>query len=269
MSRSGASGSVEHRSAKSRARQSGQAIATVRVAPAEIETKSVKVGATQADIGEEGMVEPTTVKAGAAPSPVKASATRVNRTKATTSKVNTVKKVAENIEEKPPRAKAKKAEPVEEIDAVAKPKRAPTKVAKPEALTTEAAPRSTGQGFPVKTLDRLRRLLEEDRETYMRQAHDLAAEAEALASERESGDTQFDEESGEGDTLNVERERDLALSASAQQAVEEIERALTRMEAGTYGICERCGKKISVARLEALPFAALCIDCKSREERRR
>ena len=124
-------------------------------------------------------------------------------------------------------------------------------------------------GFPAKTLDRLRRLLEEDRETYVRQARDLAAEAEALATEREPGDTQFDEESGEGDTLNVERERDLALSASATQAVEEIDRALRRMDLGTYGICERCGKKISVARLEALPFAALCIDCKSREERRR
>jgi RNA polymerase-binding protein DksA len=123
--------------------------------------------------------------------------------------------------------------------------------------------------FPAKTLDKLRRLLEEERETYVRQAHDLAAEAEALASDREPGDTQFDEESGEGDTLNVERERDLALSASATQAVEEIDRALRRMDAGRYGICERCGKKIAVARLEALPFAALCIECKSREERRR
>jgi RNA polymerase-binding protein DksA len=123
--------------------------------------------------------------------------------------------------------------------------------------------------FSPKTLDKLRRLLEEERETYVRQAHDLAAEAEALASDREPGDTQFDEESGEGDTLNVERERDLALSASATQAVEEIDRALRRMDTGSYGICERCGKKIAVARLEALPFAALCIECKSREERRR
>jgi RNA polymerase-binding transcription factor DksA len=123
--------------------------------------------------------------------------------------------------------------------------------------------------FSPKTLDKLRRLLEEERETYVRQAHDLAAEAEALASDREPGDTQFDEESGEGDTLNVERERDLALSASATQAVEEIDRALRRMDIGSFGICERCGKKIAVARLEALPFAALCIECKSREERRR
>jgi len=142
-----------------------------------------------------------------------------------------------------------------------KPKAVPAPVS---AVATDAS-----GGFPAKTLDKLRRLLEEERETYMRQARDLAAEAEALASEREPGDTQFDEESGEGDTLNVERERDLALSASATQAVEEIDRALLRMDTGSYGICERCGRKIAVARLEALPFAALCIECKSREERRR
>jgi RNA polymerase-binding protein DksA len=141
--------------------------------------------------------------------------------------------------------------------------------APPKAAPAAALDKAESANFPAKTLEKLRRLLEEERETYVRQARDLAAEAEALASEREPGDTQFDEESGEGDTLNVERERDLALSASATQAVEEIDRALRRMDAGTYGICERCGKKISVARLEALPFAALCIECKSREERRR
>ena len=141
--------------------------------------------------------------------------------------------------------------------------KAPAKTAAPAPVAVADA------GFPAKTLDKLRRLLEEERETYLRQARDLAAEAEALAAEREPGDTQFDEESGEGDTLNVERERDLALSASATQAVEEIDRALRRMDVGNYGICERCGKKIAVARLEALPFAALCIECKSREERRR
>jgi RNA polymerase-binding protein DksA len=139
----------------------------------------------------------------------------------------------------------------------------------PKAAPAAVVKKVETANFPPKTLDKLRRLLEEERETYVRQARDLAAEAEALATEREPGDTQFDEESGEGDTLNVERERDLALSASATQAVEEIDRALRRMDAGNFGICERCGKKIAVARLEALPFAALCIECKSREERRR
>jgi RNA polymerase-binding protein DksA len=153
--------------------------------------------------------------------------------------------------------------------AEAKGKRGATATRAPAKAAPAAAPAEVSAGFPAKTLDKLRRLLEEERETYVRQAHDLAAEAEALAAEREPGDTQFDEESGEGDTLNVERERDLALSASATQAVEDIDAALHRMDLGTYGICERCGKKITVARLEAVPFAALCIECKSREERRR
>jgi RNA polymerase-binding transcription factor DksA len=115
----------------------------------------------------------------------------------------------------------------------------------------------------------LRELLLAERERHLRQAAALAAEAEALAREREQGDTQFDEESGEGDTINVERERDLILSATARQAVDEIDRALARMDAGTYGLCVPAGRRIPVARLEAIPWAEYCVDCKARVERRR
>ena len=80
---------------------------------------------------------------------------------------------------------------------------------------------------------------------------------------------QFDEESGEGDTISVERERDLMLSATANQAVEEIDDALARMAAGTYGLCTPAGRRIPVARLEAIPWAETCVDCKQRVERRR
>jgi DnaK suppressor protein len=119
------------------------------------------------------------------------------------------------------------------------------------------------------TIAKLRLLLEEERERHHRQAEELLAEAEALATEREPGDTQFDEESGEGDTVSVERERDLALSATARQTVEEIEAALARMEQRTYGYCATCGERIPVARLEAIPWAELCVKCKARGERRR
>jgi DnaK suppressor protein len=108
-----------------------------------------------------------------------------------------------------------------------------------------------------------RALLLAERETYVKQAETLREEAEQLAAEMEPGDIQFDEESGEGGTMNVERERDLALSAQARAAVDEIDRALSKLDAGTYGICEQCGEPIKRARLKALPYAALCIACKS------
>jgi DnaK suppressor protein len=114
-----------------------------------------------------------------------------------------------------------------------------------------------------KFLQEQRALLLAERDTYVQQAESLRAEAEQLAAEMEPGDIQFDEESGEGGTMNVERERDLALSAQARAAVDEIDRALAKIDAGTYGICERCGEPIKRARLKALPYAALCIGCKS------
>ncbi len=120
-----------------------------------------------------------------------------------------------------------------------------------------------------KTLEKLRAVLEAEMAKHIRQAEDLRAEADQLASEREQGDTQFDEESGEGDTVSVERERDLLLSASARQTVDEIRAALERMDAGTYGLCTPAGRRINMARLDAIPWADQCVDCKSARERRR
>ena len=121
----------------------------------------------------------------------------------------------------------------------------------------------------AKTLERLRHKLIEEKQRLLHQADELAAEAEQLAREREAGDTQFDEESGEGDTVNIERERDLLLSASARQVVEEIDEALIRIKKGSYGVCKYAGRKIPLERLEAIPWANVCVDCKARAERRR
>ena len=114
-----------------------------------------------------------------------------------------------------------------------------------------------------KFLDEQRQLLMEERGIYKGQAVDLRAEADSLALEREPGDVQFDEESGEGGTVTVDRERNLALSAQASAAVEEIDDALRKIDRKTYGGCERCFQPIPKARLRALPFARLCVACKS------
>ena len=108
-----------------------------------------------------------------------------------------------------------------------------------------------------------RQLLLEERQTYISSAEVLKAQADSLALEHEPGDVQFDEEGGEGGTANVDREIDLYLSAQARATVVEIDRALQKIEDGTYGICERCAEAIPDARLQALPYAALCVTCKS------
>jgi DnaK suppressor protein len=106
-------------------------------------------------------------------------------------------------------------------------------------------------------------LLKSERDHYMSQAAMLRAEADQLAVDMEPGDVQFDDESGEGATTNVERERDLAMSASAIGLAEEIERLLLTIENGAYGYCESCHKAIVRDRLRAMPAATLCVACKS------
>jgi DnaK suppressor protein len=115
----------------------------------------------------------------------------------------------------------------------------------------------------LKFLEEVRELLNEERAVYQEQATSLRAEADSLALEREPGDVQFDEESGEGGTVTVDRERNLALSGQASLAVEEIDYALERIAEKTYGYCERCFQPIPKPRLRALPYARLCVACKS------
>jgi RNA polymerase-binding transcription factor DksA len=183
---------------------------------------------------------------------------------------------------------AAKKEPAKQVAAKAAAKTATAKAAPAKAEPAKAEPvkkvvrKSTVicplSGFEVKpdkpnlsprTIDRLRTKLLEERARHVNQAEALQAEAAQLALDREEGDTQFDEEGGEGDTVSVERERDLMLSASARQIVEEIDSALERMKNKTYGLCTPAGRRISVERLEALPYADTCVDCKARAERRR
>ena len=65
-----------------------------------------------------------------------------------------------------------------------------------------------------------------------------------------------------------EREHELALTHNTRELLAQTERALARIEEGTYGTCESCGEPIGKARLQAFPRATLCVACKQREERR-
>ncbi|MBC8364055.1 MAG: hypothetical protein H8E59_03525 [Actinobacteria bacterium] len=108
-----------------------------------------------------------------------------------------------------------------------------------------------------------RQRLHEERVRYLRSADTLEAEADSLLDGREPGDVQFDEESGEGDTFAVARDLDLALSAQARDAVDQIDAALERIRKGVYGVCVQSGKNIPKERMKAIPWAAERVEYKA------
>ena len=109
-------------------------------------------------------------------------------------------------------------------------------------------------------LEKQRQALLAERRRYTEHAERYEAEAEQLVIEREPGDVQFDEESGEGDSIAVERDRALQISAREREEIAEIDAALARIEDGTYGICVVSGKPIPKERLEAIPHASMRVE---------
>ncbi|WP_461028282.1 TraR/DksA family transcriptional regulator [Streptomyces sparsus] len=84
---------------------------------------------------------------------------------------------------------------------------------------------------------------------------------------RDSGDGAGDDQVDTG-TKNVTREHEMAVTENAREVVHQTERALERLAAGTYGLCEGCGNAIGKARMQAFPRATLCVECKQKQERR-
>ncbi|MFC8709189.1 TraR/DksA C4-type zinc finger protein [Streptomyces sp. NPDC057197] len=94
-----------------------------------------------------------------------------------------------------------------------------------------------------------------------------SSEASLAGLMRDSGDGAGDDQADTG-TKNITREHELALAANARETLTQTERALDRLDAGTYGVCENCGNPIGKARMQAFPRATLCVECKQKQERR-
>ena len=76
------------------------------------------------------------------------------------------------------------------------------------------------------------------------------------------------DDSADAGAKTFQREHELALTQQARELLAQAERALSRIDDGSYGVCESCGQAIGKARLQAFPRATLCVACKQREERR-
>jgi RNA polymerase-binding protein DksA len=118
-------------------------------------------------------------------------------------------------------------------------------------------------------LDRLRAALLEERKR-VTDAIDYLHEENPGSIRDEAGELvapSVDDHIGDMATITFDRELDYTLEENAEGVLKAIDAALERMDNGTYGRCLNCGQPIAPERLEAIPWATRCIDCKRREER--
>jgi RNA polymerase-binding transcription factor len=115
-------------------------------------------------------------------------------------------------------------------------------------------------------LERIRTELELERQRLISALH---AVNHTASLEEETGDLSIgtDDHLADSATETFMRELDDGLEENAEHLLEEVERALLRIDEGTYGACSICGKAIPDERLEAVPYATLCIEHKRALER--
>jgi DnaK suppressor protein len=136
------------------------------------------------------------------------------------------------------------------------------------------APRSEAATLPVRPgeepwtgseLAEVRETLETDAAGLRR---DIEQAESQIANRLEDGIRDAGDDEADAGAKTFEREHEFAMTSNARHLLEQTERAVARIDAGTYGACESCGQPIGKARLMAFPRAVLCVTCKQREERR-
>ena len=112
--------------------------------------------------------------------------------------------------------------------------------------------------------DRYRDLLLDERERVSSSIQHLHEEGSL---EEETEEETYDNHLADSATATLNREIDYTLEENSGHVLSAIDEALSRIDSGTFGACGRCGKPIAEDRLDAIPYANRCIDCKRLEER--
>ncbi|MGZ4150059.1 MAG: TraR/DksA family transcriptional regulator [Actinomycetota bacterium] len=119
-----------------------------------------------------------------------------------------------------------------------------------------------------KEISDLRARLLEERAELGDQLTTIEDEAFSASQSDLSGDVGLDDESADAGTATFEREKDLSIENNVRDLMDKIDRALKRIDEGTYGLCSVCGRPIEKARIKALPYVDLCIkDAKAQSRR--
>ena len=113
-----------------------------------------------------------------------------------------------------------------------------------------------------------RERLEQEHASVQTEIENLGNEV-AILGEDQRVEGSFGNHDADNATDVMEQQRNMAMMNTLEERQRDIDRALARLEAGQYGICERCGKEIAPGRLEALPFVTLCIDDQEIDDQQR
>ncbi len=118
-----------------------------------------------------------------------------------------------------------------------------------------------------KDLDRFRKLLAEERKRVLEEL-DWVEKNYIGKSRKESGGevSSYSVHPADGASDSMEKEKAYMIGASSGEVLEDIDEALANIDQGSYGKCGECGEDIPVARLEAVPYAKMCIKCKTKLE---
>ncbi len=114
------------------------------------------------------------------------------------------------------------------------------------------------------TVDKFRKRLEADKTRLEDMISEYERELEEARMTESSSDRSPDPGNAEASSMKVEYAKELSLEQNTVELLGKVEHALTRIESGNYGLCERCGKAIPLERLDALPYSTLCVECASR-----
>ncbi|MCX4667833.1 TraR/DksA family transcriptional regulator [Streptomyces sp. NBC_01381] len=144
----------------------------------------------------------------------------------------------------------------------------PTAVPKARVAAAEPGELAVRPGEDPWTPEEVEEARAELQSEALRLGAEITSSEDALAGlMRDSGDGAGDDDADTG-TKNITREHEMSLAANAREMLVQTERALERLDAGTYGVCENCGNPIGKARMQAFPRATLCVECKQKQERR-
>ncbi|TMK83707.1 MAG: hypothetical protein E6G46_02620 [Actinobacteria bacterium] len=156
--------------------------------------------------------------------------------------------------------------PVAKAAPVAKPvvQAKPAPPPKPEPPKKPRKPELT-----PKEIATIRAALVEQRNVFTREFSDLEDAAFNVSQSEVSGEVSFDEEYADAGSFTFEREKELSIGNNIRDLLDKVNHAINAIDRGTYGICENCGNPIAKARLLALPYSTLCLNCKQIDERTR